>query len=82
MQRELLTDKWMRAQSLLDGAAADSDRPDHGPMGAYDAWPAVTVDAMCSLGHWKEAVEFLKKTRAAIYEAYTRKLTNFMAPRG
>ena len=68
MQRELLTDKWMRAQSLLDVAAAESDRPDHGPMGAYDAWPAVTVDAMCSLGHWKEAVEFLKRTRAAIYE--------------
>lgn len=68
VQRELLTDKWMRAQSLLDVAAAYSDRPDHGPLGAYDAWPAVTVDAMCNLGHWREAVAFLRRTQAAIYE--------------
>jgi hypothetical protein len=80
VQRELLTDKWMRAQSLLDVAAADSDRPDHGPMGAYDAWPAVTVDAMCSLGHWKEAVEFLKKTRAAIYEGVYAQAREFYGP--
>jgi hypothetical protein len=80
VQRELLTDKWMRAQSLLDVAAADSDRPDHGPMGAYDAWPAVTVDAMCSLGQWKEAVEFLKKTRAAIYEGVYAQAREFYGP--
>ena len=49
VQRELLTEKWMRTQSMLDVAAAHSDRPDHGPMGAYDAWPAVTVDALCTL---------------------------------
>jgi hypothetical protein len=66
--RELLTEKWMRAQSLLDVAAARSDRPDHGPMGAYDAWPAVTVDAMCNLGHWRAGVSFLRRTRAAVYE--------------
>ena len=68
VQRELLTDKWMRAQSLLDVAAARSDRPDHGPMGAYDAWPAVTVDAMCNLGHFHEAMLFLRRTQAAVYE--------------
>lgn len=68
VQRELLTERWMRAQSLLDVAAAASDRPDHGPMGAYDAWPAVTVDAMCNLGHWTDAVAFLRHTQAAIYE--------------
>src|SRR5580704_16739720 len=68
VQRELLMEKWMRAQSQLDVAAANSDRPDHGPMGAYDAWPAVTVDALCRLGYWKVAVPFLRRTQAALYE--------------
>jgi hypothetical protein len=68
VQRELLMDKWMRAQSQLDVAAAYSDRPDHGPMGAYDAWPAVTVDALCRLGYWNIALPFLRRTQAAVYE--------------
>ena len=68
VRRELLMEKWMRAQSLLDVAAAYSDRPDHGPMGAYDAWPAVTVDALCRLGYWNIAIPFLRRTQAAIYE--------------
>ncbi len=68
VRQELLMEKWMRAQSQLDVAAANSDRPDHGPMGAYDAWPAVTVDAMCRLGYWNVAVSFLRRTQAAVYE--------------
>jgi hypothetical protein len=68
IQRELLMEKWMRAQSQLDVAATNSDRPDHGPMGAYDAWPAVTVDALCRLGYWNIAVPFLRRTQAAVYE--------------
>ena len=68
VQRELLMEKWMRAQSQLDVAATISDRPDHGPMGAYDAWPAVTVDALCRLGYWNIAVPFLRRTQAAVYE--------------
>ena len=68
VQRELLMEKWMRAQSPLDVAAANSDRPDHGPMGAYDAWPAVTVDALCRLGYWNIAVPFLRRTQTALYE--------------
>ncbi len=68
VQRELLMENWMRAQSQLDLAASNSDRPDHGPMGAYDAWPAVTVDALCRLGYWNIAVPFLRRTQAAIYE--------------
>jgi hypothetical protein len=68
VQRELLTENWMRAQSQLDVAATISDRPDHGPMGAYDAWPAVTVDALCRLGYWNVAVPFLRRTQAAVYE--------------
>ena len=39
--------------SPLDKAAAESDRPDHGPMGAYDAWPALTAESMCILGAWE-----------------------------
>ena len=68
VQRELLMEKWMRAQSQYDVAAAYSDRPDHGPMGAYDAWPAVTVDALCRLGYWNLGISFLRKTQAAVYE--------------
>jgi hypothetical protein len=68
VQRELLMEKWMRAQSQLDVAATNSDRPDHGPMGAYDAWPAVTVDALCRFGYWNIAVSFLRRTQAALYE--------------
>ena len=44
--RELLTDHWMRAQSLSDIAASQSNRPDHGPMGAFCAWPAETAAAI------------------------------------
>src|SRR5258707_13343622 len=68
VQRELLMENWMRAQSQLDVAATISDRPDHGPMGAYDAWPAVTVDALCRLGYWNIAVPFLRRSPAAVYE--------------
>jgi hypothetical protein len=68
VERELLTERWMRAQSLQDVAAANSDRPDHGPMGAFDAWPAVVIDTMCRFGAWGKAVDFLRRTQAALYE--------------
>ncbi|MGC9261369.1 MAG: hypothetical protein ACP5I8_14985 [Phycisphaerae bacterium] len=61
VKTELLTDHWMRALSLSDPAAPESNRPDHGPMGAYDAWPPFTVDALGRLGHWSSAVDFLKR---------------------
>src|SRR5260370_30156088 len=67
VKRELLTERWMRAQSKLDVAAATSDRPDHGSMGAYDAWPAVTQDAMCALGYWEVAITFPRRTHAPTY---------------
>ena len=50
-ERELITDKWMRAQSIQDIAAKASDRPDHGPLGAYDGWPPGTIDALAALGY-------------------------------
>src|SRR5580704_6545643 len=80
VKRELLAEKWMRAQSMLDPAAANSDRPDHGSMGAYDAWPAVTVDAMCTLGHWDDGIAFLRRTQAAIYEGVYAQAREFYGP--
>ena len=80
VERELLAERWMRAQSMLDVAAAVSDRPDHGSMGAYDAWPAVTVDAMCALGYWEDAIRFLWRTQAAIYEGVYAQAHEFYGP--
>jgi hypothetical protein len=49
-------------------------------MGAYDAWPAVTVDAMCALGYWEDAVPFLRRTQAAIYEGVYAQAHEFYGP--
>ncbi len=57
----LLTDHWMRALAIDDPAAPVSNRPDHGPMGAYDAWPPFTIDALCRIGHWPMALAFLRR---------------------
>jgi hypothetical protein len=54
--------------SPLDKAAAESDRPDHGPMGAFDAWPALTAETMCFLGAWQPAIEFVRNTQAVMDE--------------
>jgi hypothetical protein len=59
-ERELITDKWMRAQSIQDIAAKASDRPDHGPLGAYDGWPPGTIDALAALGYTNKALAFYK----------------------
>ncbi|SMO88985.1 hypothetical protein [Gracilimonas mengyeensis] len=58
LYRELITNHWMRAQSLQDVAAEDSDRPDHGPLGAFDGWPAGTMDALTQLGYPDKALDF------------------------
>jgi len=58
--RELITDKWMRAQSIQDVAAKASDRPDHGPLGAYDGWPPGTMDALVQLGYSQKALDFYR----------------------
>lgn len=60
VEQELMTDHWMRAQSLLDSAAKNSDRPDHGPLGAYDGWPAGTMDAMVQMGYATKALNFYR----------------------
>lgn len=68
VERELLTDHWMRAQSLSDPAAGDSDRPDHGPMGAFCAWPAETIATFCEFGKFDLALDFLHRCAAVTHE--------------
>jgi hypothetical protein len=59
---------WMRAMSLKDAAAAISDRPDHGPMGAYDGWIPLTVGAMWRLGFPSDAFDFYCRTAGVTME--------------
>jgi hypothetical protein len=68
VERELITDHWMRAQSLSDPAASVSDRPDHGPMGAFCAWPPETIAAMCEFEKFGKALNFLHRCTATTYE--------------
>lgn len=68
LYRELITDHWMRAQSLLDIAAKNSDRPDHGPLGAFDGWPAGTMDALTQFGYPDSALKFYHAIEPATYE--------------
>jgi hypothetical protein len=79
-ERELATTNWMRAQSLLDPAAAQSDRPDHGPMGAYSGWPPETTDGLCHLGCWPEALEFYRHCAAATHEGAFSQGAEFYGP--
>ena len=81
VERELLTDKWMRAMSPQDKAAQISDRPDHGPLGAFDAWPALTADTMCELGAWEKAIDFVRSTQAVLYEGVYAQAREFYGPR-
>jgi len=58
LYNELMTNNWMRAQSLLDVAAEQSDRCDHGPLGAYDGWPADVMAALTQMGFPQKALDF------------------------
>jgi hypothetical protein len=80
VERELIDEPWMRAMSPLDNAAADSDRPDHGPMGAYDAWPALSAESMCLLGAWQPALKFLRSTQAALDEGIYGQAREYYGP--
>lgn len=66
--RELMTTHWMRAQSLQDVAAKNSDRPDHGPLGAFDGWPAATMDALVQLDHSQKALDFYRAIEPLTHE--------------
>lgn len=60
VDRELWTENWLYALSPLDGAAKDSLRPDHGSTGSFDAWPALTAEAMFLVGEREKAVARLR----------------------
>jgi hypothetical protein len=80
VKRELLMKNWMRAQSLQDPAADKSDRPDHGPMGAYSGWPPETTDGLCHLGYWQDALEFYRRCEAATHEGAFSQGAEFYGP--
>ncbi len=65
---QLLTEHWMRALSWRDPAAPESIRPDHGPIGAFCAWPAETTAVMCQFGRFREALKFLHDCTGTTYE--------------
>jgi hypothetical protein len=81
VKRELLMRDWMRAMSLNDAAAAKSDRPDHGPMGAYDGWPALTVGTMWRLGFPNDAFDFYCRTAEVTKEGPFAQAREFYGPR-
>jgi hypothetical protein len=81
VDRELLMKNWMRAQSLQDPAAAVSDRPDHGPMGAYSGWPPETTDGLCHLGYWQDALDFYRRCEAATHEGAFSQGAEFYGPK-
>jgi len=68
LYEELITDRWMRAQSLKDVAAERSDRADHGPLGAFDGWPAGTMDALARMGYPDKALDFYHAIEPVTYE--------------
>jgi len=68
LYQELMTDHWMRAQSLKDIAAEQSDRCDHGPFGAYDGWPVEIMDALTQMGYPQKALDFYHAVEPVTYE--------------
>jgi hypothetical protein len=80
VKRELLMRDWMRAMSLRDAAASLSDRPDHGPMGAYDGWPALTAGTMWRLGFPDDAFDFYCRTAEVTKEGPFAQAREFYGP--
>jgi hypothetical protein len=69
VERELMTDTWMRAMSRQDPSAFDSDRSDHGPAGSYSGWPAKVGQATAELGHFEKALDMYHRFRGAFDSA-------------
>lgn len=80
VKQELLTRDWMRAMSLKDSAATNSDRPDHGPMGAYDGWIPLTVNTMWNLGDPDGAYKFYCRTAVVTSEGPFAQAREFFGP--
>jgi hypothetical protein len=69
VDRELMTETWMRAMSRQDPSAFDSDRSDHGPAGSYSGWPAKSGQAAAELGHFDKALNMFRRFRGAFDSA-------------
>ena len=67
-KRELLTPGWMRALSLKDAAAAQSDRADHGPRGTWDGWVGLTARALGTLGDYTAALKLVRAAAGVLDE--------------
>jgi len=80
VKQELFTRDWMRAMSLKDSAAINSDRPDHGPMGAYDGWVPLTVNTMWNLGDPGSAYKFYCRTAVVTSEGPFAQAREFFGP--
>jgi len=80
VKRELMARDWLRAMSQKDAAAAHSDRPDHGPMGAFDGWIPLTVGVMWRLGDPKTAYDFYARTAAVTAEGPFAQAREFYGP--
>jgi len=66
--------------SQQDAAAAKSDRPDHGPMGAYDGWVPLTVGTMWRLGDPVGAYDFYRRTAVVTREGPFAQAREFYGP--
>src|SRR5260221_1674072 len=80
VKRELLMRDWMRAMSQKDAAAAISDRPDDGPMGAYDGWPPLLAGTMWRLGFPNDAFDFYCRTAEVTKEGPFAQAREFYGP--
>jgi hypothetical protein len=69
LERELLTETWMRAMSWRDPATEHSDRSDHGPAGSYTAWPALAAQTVAEFGYHDKALDLLRRFRLAFKDA-------------
>jgi hypothetical protein len=65
---ELWTTHWLRALSLRDATAEKATRADHGSTGSYDAWPALTAEAIFKAGMEAEAMDRLRSFEPATRE--------------
>lgn len=83
VERELLTpSNFMRAMSMQDHAAFNSDRSDHGPVGCYIGWPALTVQAIAGFGQFEKAKNILSNFRNAFEESGMGQAIEFLVPIG
>ncbi|MBJ6367473.1 hypothetical protein [Snuella sedimenti] len=83
VEDELLsTSNFMRAMSLKDHAALNSDRSDHGPVGCYIGWPPMTIQAIAKFGEFRKARNLMSNFRDAFVESGMGQAIEFLTPIG